>query len=98
MGRKSDLKETEKQEITKLLHNGKDTLKILKRDHRTIQSFCNEGKKCRKKRNQRPFAKISDRDLCKIKSEDRNTPCASSKSIFESAGMPKCVEQQDVKS
>ena len=79
-------------EIIKLLHCGNDTLKIsklLKRDHRTIQTFCNEGRKCRKKRNQPTFNKLTDRDLRKIKTEVKKAPYSTSRSIFEAAGLPK---------
>ena len=46
------LKDNEKSQITKLLALKKATLEIakeLKRDHRTIKSFVNEGKSERKK-------------------------------------------------
>ena len=92
MGKKRDLNDIEKQDIIKLLAAGKDTLEISKhlhRDHRTIQSFCNDGKKSRKKRNQRTFAKLSDRDLRKIKVEVSKTPFSTSKNIFDKAGLPK---------
>lgn len=92
MGKKCDLTQNEKQEIIKLLHCGNDTLKIskvLKRDHRTIQAFCNEGRKCRKKRNQPTFNKLTDRDLRKIKTEVKKAPYSTSRSIFENAGLPK---------
>lgn len=89
MGKKRDLSEEEKKAIVQHLHAGKNSLeiaKLLQRDHRTVQRFCNEGKSSRKARQQPKFAKFSSRDLRKIKVEVARKPFSTSKQIFKEAG------------
>ena len=80
----------EKAEIVKLLSLNKNTLEIskkLKRDHRTVKRFVNEGKTERKSHsNGRPKVTTA-RDIRKIKRSLSANPHSTSKSIFESAGV-----------
>ncbi len=94
MGRKKDLTEIEKKKIHSLFREGYDTLEIAKklgRDHRTIQTYFIDGKLKRKPRKiekKGGLRTVSERDLRKIRlSLARNTH-ATSKKIFEDAGVP----------
>ena len=91
MGRKKDLLKAEKEQIVRELGNGRDTCeisKLLRRDHRTIQKFVNEGKSERKKRPKGFFSGVTERDLRKLKLLISKNPHKSSKWIFEAAGLP----------
>ena len=90
MGKKSDLTNDEKSSIRILLGQGLDTLdisKVLKRDHRTIQRYVNEGKCGRKKCPKRGFKKVSRREINRIKHVMIKTPHLTSKRIFEEANV-----------
>ncbi len=98
MGRKKDLTEVEKQKIHSLFREGYATLEIAKklgRDHRTVQCYFNDGKL---KRNTRKIEKnkglrtVSERDLRKIRLSLARNPHATSKKVFEDAGVPNIAK------
>ena len=64
-----------------------DISKVLKRDHRTIQRYVNEGKCGRKKCPKRGFKKVSRREINRIKHVMIKTPHLTSKRIFEEANV-----------
>ena len=91
MGKKRDLSEEEKAEIIKKLGKGVDTLqisKLLKRDHRTIQSFVNAGKNKRKDYDKTAAKRRRAKICTKLKIEVSKNPHATSKTIFQNAGLP----------
>ena len=84
------LTDSEKSQIVKLLALKKSTLEIskeLKRDHRTIKSFVNEGKSERKKHKKGRPRVTTARDLRKIKRSLSENPHSTSKTIFDQAGV-----------
>ena len=85
MGKKSDLTVQEKESITRELSKGSRTLeiaKVLRRDHRTIKKYVAASHRGRKKRVQRKFNKLNDRQLRQIIGKlVVQTPLASSRQI-----------------
>lgn len=85
MGKSTDLKSHEKDNILKLIAGGKTTLevsKLLKRDHRTIKKhvagcFSRKGRKDRGK-----YRKVSPREVRKLKVCVNKNPLSTSKFIF----------------
>ena len=91
MAKGVQLTQRETKMITNLLSTGKSTLfiaKKLKRDHRTIKKFVENGAVIRKKpSNSKPKA-LSSAQLRKLKFALVKNPHASSKIIFDEAGIP----------
>ena len=95
MGKKRDLTDADWLKITTMLGYGKSTLEIAKnmnRDHRTIKRFVVSGQTKRKTPKRCHLRRLSPRDICKLKVETAKTPHATSKSIFENAGVPKMAK------
>ena len=90
MGKKGDLTTDEKNKIVQMLSNGErsnDIAKDLGRDHRTIKKFIDNSQNGRKKREEKPFRKLCNRDLNRIRREVVRRPLASSKDLFTSVGL-----------
>ena len=90
MGKKGDLTTDEKNKIVQMLSDGErsnDIAKKLGRDHRTIKKFVDNSQSGRKKREEKPFRKLCNRDLNRIKREVVRRPLASSKDLFTSVGL-----------
>ena len=84
------LANSERTEIVKLLKENKTTLeisKIIKRDHRTVKRFVNEGKVDRKKHKTGRPRVTTSRYLRKISRSLSMNPHCTSKEIFEKAGL-----------
>ena len=81
---------SERDNVVKLLKMKKSTLeisKIIKRDHRMVKQFTNEGKVDRKQhKSSQPRVRTS-RDLRKIKRALSQNPHWTSKDIFDEAGL-----------
>ena len=95
MGKKRDLTDADRLKITSMLGYGKSTLEIAKnmnRDHRTIKRFVVSGQTKRKTPKRCHLRRLSPRDIRKLKVETAKTPHATSKSIFENAGVPKMAK------
>ena len=90
MAKEMMLTGSERANVVKLLKMKKSTLeisKIIKRDHRTVKRFTNEGKVDRKQhKSSRPRVTTS-RDLRKIKRALSHNPHCTSKDIFDAAGL-----------
>jgi transposase len=92
MGKNRDLIDADRLKITSMLGSGKSTLEIAKnmnRDHRTIKKFVFSGKSKRKTPKRSHLRRLSHRDIRKVKIEIAKTPHATSKTIFDNAGVPK---------
>ena len=90
MGKKGDLTTDEKNKIVQMLSDGErsnDIAKKLGRDHRTMKKFIDNSQSGRKKREEKPFRKLCNRDLNRIKREVVRRPLASSKDLFTSVGL-----------
>ena len=90
MGKKGDLTSDEKSKIVQMLGNGETSNVIAKelgRDHRTIKRFIQNSQGGRKKRAEKPFRKLSGRDVNRIKREIVRRPLATSKDIFSGIGL-----------
>ena len=80
----------ERRQIVTNLAIGKSTLeisKILKRDHRTVKRFVEEGKVERKQHKRGRPSVTTSRDLRKIKRSLSQNPHSTSQTIFEAAGV-----------
>ena len=87
---KRDLTDADRLKITSMSGYGKSTLEIAKnmnRDHRTIKRFVVSGQTKRKTPKRCYLRRLSPRDIRKLKVEMAKTPQATSKSIFENAGV-----------
>ena len=90
MAKEKMLTDIEKAQIVKLLGQKKSTLEIsrkLRRDHRTVKRFVNEGKEGRKEQKSRRPKVTTARDLREIKRALFASPYSSSKTIFDQAGV-----------
>ena len=90
MGRRPSLDDQEKQNITKLLGNGKNALEIakhLKKDARTIKNAIQNINFTRKTRCNKGKCAFSKRELRKIAKAAKKMPVNSSKAIFEETGV-----------
>ena len=90
MGKKPSRSDSERQQITKLLTEGKNALEIggvLQRDPRTIKKAIENITFERKSRRDKGQSMFSELDLRKIKIAAKKMPLHSSKTIFESAGV-----------
>ena len=95
MGKKKDLTDADRLKITSMLGHGKSTLEIAKnmnRDHRTMKRFMVSCQTTRKTLKRWHSRKLSSRDIRKLKVEMVKTPHATSKSIFDNAGVPKMAK------
>ena len=95
MGKKRDLTDADRLKIASMLGYGKSTLEIAKnmnRDHRTIKRFVVSGQTKRKTAKRCHLRRLSPRDIRKLKVQTAKTPHATSKSIFENAGVPKMAK------
>ena len=93
MDKKGDLTDVDRLKIT--LCNGKSTLEIeknLNRDHRTIKKFVVSGQTMRKTPKRCHLKKHSPRHIRKLKIQMSKTSHATSKTIFDSAGVPKMAK------
>jgi transposase len=91
MGKKRGLSGDEKVKITSLLAAGKSTLEVAKdlhRDHRTIKVYACDGKITRKTPDRSSTRKITARDMRHLKVSMARKHLATSKAIFEDAGVP----------
>ncbi|KAF4718522.1 hypothetical protein FOZ63_011875, partial [Perkinsus olseni] len=90
MSRGSQLSDSERAEVIKLLAAGKTTLeisKILKRDHRTIKTFVANPEK-RPEGHRGPTKKsVTAREKTRVKRAMAKQPLGTSKEIFEAAGV-----------
>ena len=87
---------TEKAEIVKLLALNKTKLEIskkLKRDHRTVKNFVNDGKEGRKKHTSGQPKVTTARNLRKIKRSLSANPHSTSKTMFNHAGVAKILKR-----
>ena len=90
MGKKRDLTKDEKSNIIAMLSKGDSTITIaknLKRDHRTIKRFIETSQDGRKRREEKPFRKLTKRDILGVKREVAKRPLATSKHIFQGASL-----------
>ena len=81
---------SERANVVKLLKMKKSKLeisKIIKRDHRTVKRFTNEGNVYRKQHKSGRARVITSRDLRKIKRALSQNPHCTSKDIFDAAGL-----------
>ena len=72
MGKKGGLTKDGNSNIVEMLSNGETTnaiAKDLKRDHRTIKIFVQDSQRGRRRRTEKSFRKIYDRDVSRIKRE-----------------------------
>lgn len=90
MGKKKDIKDSEKSKIVDLLSEGTSTLEIsrvLGRDHRTIKRVVKDVSKSRVRTKGKGFKNVTQRDLRKLKQTLVKNPLLTSKEIFHQAGM-----------
>lgn len=90
MAKGVQLTEDETKKITKLLSTGKSTCfiaKQLKRDHRTIKKFVENGGVTRKKPTKCKPKALSPAKVRKLKFALAKNPNATSKTIFDEAGI-----------
>lgn len=90
MGRKKDLTVPERSQIVRLLSKGIRTVEISKklgRDHRTIQRFIQNTESKRTRADKGSSRTVSARELRSIRRQTRKNPLASSKTVFEKAGL-----------
>ena len=76
---------SERANVVKLLKMKKSTLeisKIIKRDHRTVKRFTNEGNVCRKQHKSGQPRVTTSRDWRKIKRAFSQNPHCTSKDIY----------------
>ncbi|KAF4673376.1 hypothetical protein FOL47_010622 [Perkinsus chesapeaki] len=90
MSRGKQLSDSERAEIVKMLAAGKTTLEIskaLKRDHRTVKEYVENPTK-RPLGHPGPTKKsVTSREKTRLKREMARSPLATSKEIFEGAGV-----------
>lgn len=92
MGKKVGLADVDRVKITSMLGNGMSTQEIAKnmnRDHRTIKKYVYSGKTGRKTPKRSHLRTLSSRDIRKLKIEMAKIPHATSKAIFDTAGVPE---------
>ena len=92
MGKKRNLTDADWLKMTSMLGHGKSTLEIAKnmnRDHRTMKRFMVSGQTTRKTLKRCHSRRLSAIDIRKLKVEMAKTSHATSKSIFDNAGVPK---------
>ena len=70
-----------------------DIAKRLKRDHRTIKKYVSNINTQRKKRSDANKRKVTSRDMRKLKFALAKNPLASSKTIFEQAGIDRACRK-----
>ena len=90
MGRKGDLKTSEKETIIKLLGRGSKTIDIskqLKRDHRTIKAFVADSQHSRTRCDKGKMRTIKSRQITVLKRAVANNPLSTSRKVFSEAGV-----------
>lgn len=91
MAKGEPLTQNETKQIVQLLSTGKSTCfiaKKLKRDHRTIKKFVTNGSSIRKKSSKSKPKALSSAQVRKLKYSLIKNPNATSKTIFDEAGIP----------
>ena len=91
MGKKRDLQPAEKTTIVQQLAEGMSTLQIVRnlgRDHRSVKKFVADSQRGRKKREEKEFRKLSERDIRKLKLTAARKKIGTSAQIFEAAAVP----------
>lgn len=90
MGKKKALSNAEKQRISDLLVEGttiKDIAELLQRDIRTVKKHLADVNGTRKKRSDAGIRKLNNRELRNITRVLKKMPLATSKAIFNEAGV-----------
>lgn len=90
MGKKVKLTQNETQQIIQLFSRRKSSLEIAKtlnRDHRTIKNFLSKGKVTHSTPKRGKPKALSSRDIRKVTNTLRKMPHASSRAIFQEAGL-----------
>ena len=93
LGKKSDIRAAEKEEVVQLLGEGYSTMEIAKtlgRDHRTIK-VTNNINKVRTKKTKKFKAKLTRQDYSRLSSrlsrEVKKNPLQASKQVFDACGI-----------
>ncbi|KAF4698363.1 hypothetical protein FOZ63_028794, partial [Perkinsus olseni] len=92
MPQKSLLTDTEKAVVVKRLAEGAKSLEIakeLERDHRTIKKYLEDPSKVYQRRGGSYEKSVTPREKRKLKREMARTPLATSKELFDAAGVSK---------
>jgi transposase len=96
MGKKRSISEDEKAKIVRMLAakvQTADIAKRLKRDHRTIKKYVENINTERKKRSDAGKRKVTSREMRRLKVALAKSPLASSKTIFEQAGIDRACRK-----
>ena len=92
MGRRRSVSENEKAEIVQMLAAKVQTVDIakrLKRDHRTTKKYVEDINTQRKRRSDAGKRKVTSREMSKFKFALAKSPLATSKTMFEQAGIDR---------
>ena len=96
MGKRRSVSENEKAGIVQILAAKVQTVDIakrLKRNHRTIKKYVANINTQRNKRSDADKRKVTSRDMKKLKFALAKNPSASSKTIFEQAGIDRACRK-----